>query len=82
MDPYGGSGLLLGVPLAMIAMQQLSTGINMVLAGSRGANFAKEFAWGLLLILVLALGRTSPARRVRELLRSLQQRPAPADPES
>lgn len=72
MDPYGGSGRLLGVPLAMIAMQQLSTGINMVLAGSRGANFAKEFAWGLLLIAVLALGQTSPVQRVRELLRSMQ----------
>lgn len=72
MDPYGGSGRLLGVPLAMIAMQQLSTGINMVLAGSQGANFAKEFAWGVLLIAVLALGRSNSVARVRELLVSLR----------
>ena len=76
MDPYGGAGRLVGVPLAMMAMQQLSTGINMILAGSQGANFAKEFAWGVLLILVLALGRMSPARRLRALLADLRDREA------
>lgn len=68
IDPYGGSGRLMGVPLAMIAIQQLSTGMNMVLRGSPGANFAKEFAWGLLLIIVLALGRSSAIRSLRELI--------------
>ncbi len=55
IDPYGGSGRLLGVLLALIALQFLSTGLNMVLFQLSGANFFKEFAWGLLLLLVLLL---------------------------
>ncbi len=55
IDPYGGSGRLVGVLLALIALQFLSTGLNMVLFQLSGANFFKEFAWGALLLLVLLM---------------------------
>lgn len=55
IDPYGGSGRLLGVLLALIALQFLSTGLNMALFELSGANFFKEFAWGALLLLVLVM---------------------------
>ncbi|MEL6148525.1 MAG: ABC transporter permease [Chloroflexota bacterium] len=55
VDPYGGSGRLVGVLLALVALQFLSTGLNMVLFQLSGANFFKEFAWGGLLLGVLLL---------------------------
>lgn len=68
VSPYGGTGRLLAVPLAMAIMQQVSTGLNMALAGSEGANFAKEFAWGVLLIGVLAVSEPRTRQWLRELV--------------
>jgi simple sugar transport system permease protein len=62
VNPSGGAGRIVGVALAVIALQLLSTGLNMLLAQYAGANFFKEFAWGLLLLLVL-LGDQYFARR-------------------
>lgn len=57
VDPYGGRGRIALVVLAVAAMQQVQTGINMALGRWEGASFAAEFAWGVLLIAVLALNR-------------------------
>lgn len=57
VDPYGGRGRIVLVILAVAAMQQVQTGINLALGRWSGANFAAEFGWGLLLIAVLGLNR-------------------------
>jgi simple sugar transport system permease protein len=57
VDPYGGRGRIALVILAVAAMQQVQTGINMALGRWDGANFAAQFAWGVLLIAILALNR-------------------------
>lgn len=54
--PSGGSGRILGVVLAVLILQFLSTGLNLLFQSS-GSNFLKEFAWGATLLVVLALGR-------------------------
>ncbi len=57
ISPLGGSGRLVGVVFAVIILQLLSTGLNLIFQSS-GSNFLKDFAWGVTLIVVLALGRT------------------------
>jgi simple sugar transport system permease protein len=68
INPYGGSGRLLAVPLAMAAMQQVSTGMNMALGRHPGANFVKEFAWGVMLIAVLAIASLTRGVSFRDVL--------------
>lgn len=67
IHPYGGRGRIALVILAVAAMQEIQTGINMALGRWSGANFAAEFGWGVLLILVLGLnqrlGRDTGRRR-------------------
>ncbi len=65
VDPYGGSGSVIGVLLALVALQFLSTGLNMLLFKSSGANFFKEFAWGALLIMVLIVNHFSDKRSAK-----------------
>lgn len=65
VDPYGGSGTVLGVLLALAGLQFLSTGFNMLLFHSSGANFFKEFSWGVLLLIVLILNYYSQRREKR-----------------
>ncbi len=65
VDPYGGSGTVIGVMLALVALQFLSTGLNMLLFRSSGANFFKEFAWGALLLIVLVVSYLSHRRKER-----------------
>lgn len=55
MDPYGGAGRLWMIAFGAIAMQELQTGINMILGTWSGAAFAANFVWGLLLIGVLGI---------------------------
>jgi len=52
VNPYGGFGKVIGVILAVLALQFLSSGFNML----RFSNFAKEFIWGALLLVVMVLG--------------------------
>lgn len=66
VDPYGGSGTVIGVMLALVALQFLSTGFNMLLFRSSGANFFKEFSWGALLIIILIVNYFSHRRRERK----------------
>lgn len=63
IDPYGGSGRMVGVLLALTALQILSTGLNLVLREFTGANFFKEFAWGALLLIVLVVNHYINKRR-------------------
>ncbi|MGL6210293.1 MAG: ABC transporter permease [Paracoccaceae bacterium] len=49
VNPYGGYGKIIGVVLAVLTMQFLSSGLNMVGV----SNFARELIWGGLLIFVM-----------------------------
>lgn len=49
VNPYGGYGRVIGVILAVLSMQFLSSGLNMVGV----SNFARELIWGSLLIFVM-----------------------------
>lgn len=51
VNPYGGYGRVIGVVLAVLSMQFLSSGLNMLGV----SNFARELIWGLLLILVMVI---------------------------
>ncbi len=62
IDPRGGSGKIRGVVLALLTLQILSTGFSLL----RLSQFTKEFAWGALLVGVIA---------IKALQRSRGQRP-------
>jgi simple sugar transport system permease protein len=49
INPYGGAGRVGGLLLAVLSLQFLSSGLNMM----QVSNFAKEFIWGGLLLLVM-----------------------------
>ncbi len=60
VNPYGGYGRVIGVVLAVLSMQFLSSGLNML----QVSNFARELIWGLLLIGVMLLNiARMPTRR-------------------
>ena len=54
-NPYGGFGRVLGIVLAVLSLQFLSSGFNML----QFSNFAKELVWGLTLLLVMGLSQLS-----------------------
>jgi simple sugar transport system permease protein len=81
VDPYGGRGRIALVVLAVAAMQQVQTGINMALGRWSGANFAAEFAWGVLLIAVLGLNRRLGREGARKPGRKLWNRRSGGAPE-
>lgn len=51
----GGSGRLIGVLWALVILQLLSTGFNMLLLYVSDGNFFRDFAWGFLLLLIMSL---------------------------
>jgi len=51
VNPYGGYGRVVGVALAVLSMQFLSSGLNML----QVSNFARELIWGGLLIFVMVI---------------------------
>lgn len=59
VNPYGGYGKIIGVVLAVLSMQFLSSGLNMVGV----SNFARELIWGSLLIFVMIVNTWRPAGR-------------------
>jgi simple sugar transport system permease protein len=65
IDPSGGFGRMTGVVLAVVALQLLSTGLNQVLFEDSGANFFRQFAWGVTLLLVLMLNYFSQRQRLK-----------------
>jgi simple sugar transport system permease protein len=65
VNPNGGFGRVSGLVLAILGLQFLSTGFNMLLVTYSGSNFFKEFAWGALLLLVMVIDALPPFRRRR-----------------
>jgi simple sugar transport system permease protein len=62
----GGAGKLLGVLWALIILQSLSTGFNMLLLSVSGGNFFRDFVWGLLLLGVMTLtARLKSPKRIK-----------------
>lgn len=64
----GGFGRMSGVILAILSMQFLSTGLNMLmleLTGSSAAIFFRQFAWGALLLVVMVINYYSIQRQNR-----------------
>ena len=62
VNPYGGRGRVIGVVLAVLSMQFLSSGLNML----QVSNFARELIWGVLLIIVMLINTVDwQSRRVR-----------------
>jgi simple sugar transport system permease protein len=64
----GGAGTVSGMVLAVLCLQFLSTGLNMLmleLSRSSAAIFFRQFAWGGLLLLVMVLNYYSERRRQR-----------------
>jgi simple sugar transport system permease protein len=61
VNPYGGYGKVIGVVLAVLAMQFLSSGLNML----QVSNFSRELIWGALLIFVMIVNTRSLPRRPR-----------------
>lgn len=64
----GGFGSVSGVVLAVLCIQFLSTGLNMLmldLFGSSAAIFFRQFAWGALLLIVMVVNHYSEQRRQR-----------------
>lgn len=55
INPYGGYGRVIGVVLAVLSMQFLSSGLNML----QVSNFARELIWGALLIFVMVINTTN-----------------------
>jgi simple sugar transport system permease protein len=74
VNPYGGSGKISGIVLAILSLQFLSTGLNMLLVQYSGSTFFREFAYGALLLLVMAVDNLPQLRR-----RRTPAREAPAD---
>ena len=59
VNPYGGYGRIIGVVLAVLAMQFLSSGLNLL----QVTNFAREMIWGALLIGVMLINLVSFRRK-------------------
>ncbi|MGR5144802.1 ABC transporter permease [Photobacterium sp. DNB23_23_1] len=64
--PDGGKGNIIGVIIAVLLLQILSTGLNSIYQ-SGSSNFIKEFAWGLSLLLVLFWSKPKSIGGVRVL---------------
>jgi simple sugar transport system permease protein len=72
VNPYGGYGRVVGVVLAVLSMQFLSSGLNMLGV----SNFARELIWGALLLVVMVVNAGAwPRRRARSGLRA--ENPSP-----
>ncbi len=70
----GGVGTVAGLILAVLSLQFLSTGLNMLMlqwVGSSATIFFRQFAWGVVLLLVMVMTYYSDKRRDRRL-RELQ----------
>ncbi|MGQ9491877.1 MAG: ABC transporter permease [Anaerolineae bacterium] len=65
----GGFGTVSGMVLAILSIQFLSTGLNMLMLNlfpSSAAIFFRQFAWGTLLLLVMVLNYYVEQRRNRQ----------------
>lgn len=58
-----GHGNIVALFLAVVYLQLLSTGFQMLLPGVRGSAFFKDFAWGVLLIAFIAVNAIARRRK-------------------
>jgi simple sugar transport system permease protein len=79
ISPSGGAGRIIGVVLAVLILQFLSTGLNLMFQSS-ASNFLKEFAWGATLLVVLAIGSSRWRRSRRRAPQTKPPEPAEATP--
>jgi simple sugar transport system permease protein len=61
INPNGGFGKVSGLVLAVLSLQFLSSGLNML----QVSNFARDFIWGGLLLLVMVVNTFELVRRRR-----------------
>lgn len=61
-DPNGGKGNVLGVTLAIIVLQMISSAFNIL----RVNSFVKTFVWGLILIVIMLLSKIVEAKDKKE----------------
>ena len=61
VNPSGGFGTISGIVLAILSLQFLSSGFNML----RFSNFAKEFTWGVFLLFVMVFNYFMNARQAK-----------------
>jgi len=61
VNPSGGFGTISGIVLAILSLQFLSSGFNML----RFSNFAKEFTWGVFLLFVMVFNYVMNARQAK-----------------
>lgn len=61
VNPAGGFGTVLGITIAVLSLQFLSSGFNML----RFSNFAKEFTWGVFLLAIMTLNYVQNRRRLK-----------------
>ena len=59
VNPAGGFGTVLGVSLAVVALQCLGSGFTLL----GFSNFAREFVWGLFLLLIMILNHVAERRK-------------------
>ena len=59
VNPSGGFGTISGIVLAILSLQFLSSGFNML----RFSNFAKEFTWGMFLLFVMVFNYVMSTRK-------------------
>ena len=59
VNPSGGFGAISGIVLAILSLQFLSSGFNML----RFSNFAKEFTWGMFLLFVMVFNYVMSTRK-------------------
>ncbi len=65
VNPAGGFGKVIGVVIAVLALQFLSSGFNML----RFSNFAKEFVWGAFLLTIMVINYIENKRAVKNLVK-------------
>lgn len=59
VNPNGGFGTVAGLILAILSLQFLSSGFNMLRIGGSFSNYAKEIVWGAVLLLVMVINYLS-----------------------
>ena len=62
VDPSGGSGKAAGIFIAIVTLQFLSSGFNLLHVSS----FLKDLAWGVLLVFVMVLNVVSARRKAKK----------------
>jgi simple sugar transport system permease protein len=60
INPYGGFGKVVGLVLAVLSLQLLSSGLNML----QVSNFAKDLIWGGLLLVVMVANAIQARRTI------------------